>query len=532
MQQKTVTLLIINTTENARIPFRQDLEGPDRSIIEVPPDAPREPEEIAARQPDIVLFVIAEPGQGWSRLLARTCRGLAGTPVIAIFTRDIAVDDVRLAFQAGAFDCLPGTTGDHPDWDSIIEGVLREIDRRRIDETDRERMGQDLRSLESTVSFLENELRNIQEALRQEHDKRQDAEEMAYRNQQTFHIMFENTRDAIIHLNREGFVVNTNGTIKEVFGLTPEEVLGKDLSAYDFLGFDYRQALELYKEPSPDIPFPAFEMEAFHKNGARIYIETQAKQIFSQAGIEGVINIVRNITPQKKLEHAKNATILGLAKLAESRDDSTGGHLERVREYVRMITRAISRLPKYAGYISPAYIQDIYLSSILHDIGKVSVPDAILLKPGRLTPPEFEIIKQHTIVGGNALAAVDAELREQSFLTLGKEIAYYHHESWDGHGYPEGLKGENIPLSARIVALADVYDALTTRRVYKEAYSHQQAVDIILSEKGKKFDPEIVDAFEVNMEEFDRIRQRISGRDPIVHYRPKDLTRSPISCQV
>ena len=199
------------------------------------------------------------------------------------------------------------------------------------------------------------------------------------------------------------------------------------------------------------------------------------------------------------MENTKNATILGLAKLAESRDDCTGGHLERVREYSRMITRAICQLPKYMHYITPAYINDIYLSSILHDIGKVSVPDAILLKPGRLTAEEFDIIKQHTIVGGNALAAVDAELKEQSFLTLGKEIAYYHHEAWDGNGYPEGLEGEAIPLSARIVALADVYDALTTKRVYKDAYSHEKAVDIILEEKGRKFDPEIVEAFVATM---------------------------------
>jgi PAS domain S-box-containing protein len=303
--------------------------------------------------------------------------------------------------------------------------------------------------------------------------------------------------------------MNTNDTILDIFGLRPEEVMGKDLSNYEFLGFDYRQALELYKEASSDVPFPAFEMEAFHKNGSKIFIETQAKQVVSNNAIDGIINIVRDITPQKRLEHTKNATILGLAKLAESRDDSTGGHLERVREYSKLIARAISRLPKYAHYITPAYIKDIYLSSILHDIGKVSIPDAILLKPGRLDPEEFDIIKRHTLVGGDALAAVDAELKEQSFLTLGKEIAYYHHESWDGKGYPKGLEGEEIPLSARIVALADVYDALTTRRTYKEAYSHSDSAEIIMEERGRKFDPDIADAFAANMDEFDRVRRRI-----------------------
>jgi response regulator RpfG family c-di-GMP phosphodiesterase len=197
-----------------------------------------------------------------------------------------------------------------------------------------------------------------------------------------------------------------------------------------------------------------------------------------------------------------------LAKLAEFRDDNTGRHLERIREYVKIIAISLSCLPHYADYITPAYVDDIYHSSILHDIGKVGIPDAILLKPGRLTAEEFDIIKQHTILGGNALSAVDAELEEQSFLTLGKEIAYYHHESWDGGGYPKGLKGDEIPLSARIVALADVYDALTSKRTYKKAFPHAKTALMIINEKGKKFDPQIIDAFEANLNQFDNIRRK------------------------
>jgi len=343
-----------------------------------------------------------------------------------------------------------------------------------------------------------------------ERERLEAAENSIEQFQKTFQLMFQHTHDAIIHLDINGVAITVNQTLYNIFGISPEEVKGRSLSELDFLGPDYMQAIELYKAASPDTSFPAFELEAFHKDGKKIYIESQAKLILINGEIEGIINIVRNITPQKRLEHTKNATIFGLAKLAESRDDSTGKHLERVREYVKIITQAISQMPKYVGYISQDYIKDIYLSSILHDVGKVSIPDAILLKPGLLTSEEFEVIKQHTVVGGNALAAVDAQLQEQSFLKLGKEIAYYHHESWDGSGYPEGLKGENIPLSARIVSLADVYDALTTARVYKKAYSHEKTIKIILEDRGKKFAPDIVDAFMANLDEFDRVRQKIN----------------------
>jgi putative two-component system response regulator len=159
------------------------------------------------------------------------------------------------------------------------------------------------------------------------------------------------------------------------------------------------------------------------------------------------------------------------------------------------------------GGIDRRYIDDIYQSSILHDIGKVGIPDAVLLKPGELTAQEFEVIKCHTRFGGDALAAIEAQIEGRSFLQLGKEIAYHHHEKWDGSGYPGGLKGREIPLAARIVAVADVYDALTSKRFYKEAFSHEKARQIISELGGSHFDPEVVDAFLSLETKFDRIRE-------------------------
>lgn len=198
---------------------------------------------------------------------------------------------------------------------------------------------------------------------------------------------------------------------------------------------------------------------------------------------------------EKYLEASRAATILGLAKLAEYRDKDTGSHLERIREYSRILAEELSGKPEFSKYISENYIEDIFNSAILHDIGKVGIPDAILRKPAGLTDDEFEIIKTHTTLGGEAIEAIENRIEGQSFLTIGKEIAYHHHEKWDGSGYPNGFQKEEIPLSARIIALADVYDALTSKRAYKEAYTHQNAIRMIKKLKGTHFDPDVVDAF-------------------------------------
>ena len=209
----------------------------------------------------------------------------------------------------------------------------------------------------------------------------------------------------------------------------------------------------------------------------------------------------------RKLQNARMTTILGLAKLAEYRDEGTGAHLERIREYAKIIAEALAKNPKYENIVTPEYIDDIYQSSILHDIGKVGIPDAILLKPDKLTDAEFAVIKRHTLLGGDAIKAIEYQIEGKSFLQMGKEIAYNHHEKWDGSGYPEGLKGESIPLSARIVALADVYDALTTERFYKPAYSHEKSRQIIIDLNATHFDPAIVDVFLQLEDDFDKIRE-------------------------
>ncbi len=192
---------------------------------------------------------------------------------------------------------------------------------------------------------------------------------------------------------------------------------------------------------------------------------------------------------------SRDLTIFALAKLAESRDSETGEHLERMREYCRILAEELSLNPRYSDIVDGEYVAQIYLTSPLHDIGKVGIPDSILLKPGKLTATEFEIMKEHSILGGRTLEAVADHHPEASYLQMARDIALTHHERIDGRGYPYGLKGDEIPLCGKIAALADVYDALTSKRVYKDAYDHETAKHIILSECGRHFDGDVVEAF-------------------------------------
>ena len=198
-------------------------------------------------------------------------------------------------------------------------------------------------------------------------------------------------------------------------------------------------------------------------------------------------------------------TIFALSKLAESRDPETGAHLERVREYSKLLAVILGKNSRYLQLVDSNFIEDLYIASPLHDIGKVCLPDHILLKPGRHTDEEFAIMKTHSALGAKTLREVNQQNENNNFIKMGIEIAESHHEKWDGTGYPLGLAGIAIPLSGRILALADVYDALRSKRCYKEAFSHEKTCDIIFQESGKQFDPDVVACFQEAEPEFGRI---------------------------
>ena len=221
----------------------------------------------------------------------------------------------------------------------------------------------------------------------------------------------------------------------------------------------------------------------------------------------------------RELQTVQDATIMAMASLAETRDNETGNHIRRTQHYVRALALAVREHPRFKAELADdATVEMLYKSAPLHDIGKVGIPDHILLKPGRLTDAEFEIMKTHTTLGRDAIVAAEALLAApDSFLRYAREIALSHQEKWDGTGYPEALAGEAIPLSARLMAVADVYDALISRRVYKEAYPHEEAVAMIREGRGTHFDPDLTDAFLAISEEFRAIAQRFADREGSVH---------------
>ncbi len=345
-------------------------------------------------------------------------------------------------------------------------------------------------------------------------------------SERNYMVLFDTILSSIIILDPLGKILNCNYYAEKMYGYRRDDIVGKD----------FNEVFQVHKKSLPIEQIIAM----VNRNKGR-HVETDVPRrcadgtikftyasytaLTSTTGETIAYSIMeRDLTERVRLEkklqasfeqikETQSAAILGFARLTEYRDVDTGKHLERIREYTRVLATELARLPKYADYITAEYIEDLCLSSVLHDVGKVGIEDALLLKPGKLDAEEFEKIKMHATLGGEALRAVDQEIRRESFLTIGKEVAFYHHERWDGTGYPMGKKGEQIPLSARIVAVADVYDALSSKRTYKEALSHEEAVEIIVAERGTHFDPDIVDAFTRALDTFRRIQMLESFKE-------------------
>lgn len=236
---------------------------------------------------------------------------------------------------------------------------------------------------------------------------------------------------------------------------------------------------------------------------ARVHNHLQLKRHRDQ-----LEDIVQERTRQLLL--TQEVTIESMGTLAEFRDPETGGHIKRTRNYVRRMAEHLYEQKKFTDFLTPEIIELLYKSAPLHDIGKVGVPDNILLKSGKLSPEEFEIMKKHTTYGQEAIKVSERKLGHDSFLQLARVIAYTHHERWDGTGYPQGLSGESIPVAGHIMAVCDVYDALVSKRLYKPPFSHKKAVSIITEGKGKHFNPVLVDAFLNVAEDFRQIALEFS----------------------
>jgi putative two-component system response regulator len=236
----------------------------------------------------------------------------------------------------------------------------------------------------------------------------------------------------------------------------------------------------------------------FHFPEVLLRVQTHVRLRRLQAEVEDHNRrLVELVSDQvREISDSQMATIFALAKLAESRDGETGRHIERVQLYCKLLAATLAEQPAYAGSVEESFVENIFLASPLHDIGKVAIRDHILLKQGELTPSEFEEMKLHTTLGAQTLEVVRTRYPRNEFLRIGIEIARGHHERWDGQGYPSGIAGMDIPLSARIMAVADCYDAARSRRCYKPALSHAECRDALGHRAGSHFDPDVVAAFE------------------------------------
>jgi putative two-component system response regulator len=242
-------------------------------------------------------------------------------------------------------------------------------------------------------------------------------------------------------------------------------------------------------------------------------IKTQLSLLNARKALEQQNQLLEEKVRERthEIELVQDAAIYSLSMLAEARDQDTGEHIQRTQEFVKALAQKLQQHPKFKSFLNDKTIEELYKSAPLHDIGKIAVPDHILKKPGKLTAEERVEMEKHTLHGGNAIRDAEKRSGSSSFLRFAREIAYSHQEKWDGSGYPEGLKAEQIPVSARLMAVADVYDALVNKRVYKPAFSHENAVDYITQQKGLHFDPDMVDAFIQIQSEFKDITQRCNS---------------------
>jgi putative two-component system response regulator len=244
----------------------------------------------------------------------------------------------------------------------------------------------------------------------------------------------------------------------------------------------------------------------FHYEEVQSRVQTHLKLHFLQIELEEHNKKLGELVQAqvKEISESQIETIFAIVKLAEARDDDTGKHLEHTKEFCRMLSIQLSGKPGFKSRINQSFIRDIFYASPLHEIGKVAIPDNILLKKGRHTSEEFEFMKKHAALGAQTLQLVHFKYNNNTFIKMGIEIARYHHERWDGTGYPDRLQGELIPFCARIMAIVDVYDALRSKRCYKPALSHKESCEIIVKGSGTQFDPDVVEAFREINEQLDK----------------------------
>ncbi|MDY0390076.1 HD domain-containing phosphohydrolase [Desulfobulbus oligotrophicus] len=334
-----------------------------------------------------------------------------------------------------------------------------------------------------------------------------------------YQLLFETIADNVALIDTDGMVLQANTSFLHHF--TPG-TLSPGTIFYDLADSEDQRILRSAVSTliTDSTPISDLQVTLTTVEGTPLLTEISGALLQRENKIPGVQLIIRDISERKhlekvlasslhKLRQTENATILALAKLSEYRDITPGRHLERIREYCKTLATAARDHGLYAEIITPTYVQNLYQGSILHDIGKVAVSNEILNKTEPLTVSEQETLRNHTLTGGDVIKAMEQDTPGSNFLSLAKNMAYFHHERWDGTGYPYGLQGNEIPLEARIIAVADAYEEATVAMLQDRCLTHRQAVDSIVNNAGRHFDPMLIDAFLTVQEEFNQIRQTL-----------------------
>jgi PAS domain S-box-containing protein len=444
--------------------------------------------------PDLVMTDIHMPKMDGLEVLA-TIREIDGTVPVMVVTGHGDLENAIRALRRGAHDFLLKPVNAEILVNTVKKGIehcrLRRFERdyRHLLEEEVERR---TKELERTNEFLEG-------------------------------ILNSSTGVSIVLTDFDKTVRFWNTGAQNIFGYTAEEMVGSSvlkLYGEDNIGMEAMESLQRVMELEAGTV--QGKIKHVSKDGQPLTISMAVSPMRDGSGnIKGILGLGQDVTEEvrlheelvesyQRIRRIQGASIFALAKLAESRDGETAFHLTRLQGYCRILCDRLAIRPRYKEFMTRQFSEDLIQCSVLHDIGKVGIPDSILFNPKKFGIDEFEVMKRHSVYGGTALEEAAREAGDkESYLFLAKDVAYYHHERWDGTGYPYGLKGEEIPLSARIVAVADVYDALTTERRYKRSYSHQEARELIVKEKSKQFDPELVEAFIDVEEQFKAIRDKV-----------------------
>ncbi len=453
------------------------------------------------KRPDLVITDIQMPRMDGLELLRRVRSIDDAVPVILV-TGHGDLDNAIRALRRGAHDFLLKPINA----DILLNTVRKGLEHCRLRRLEMHYR----RVLEERV---EERTRELAERTR----------ELARINEFLQGIINSSTRVAIVLTDFEHKVTFWNTGAENIYGYSSEEMLGSSvLRLYPVDDVTLETVNKLGQLMQSEAGTVQENIKQVAKDGKTLTLSMAVSPMKDASGrVRGILALGQDVTKEvilheellesyQRIKKMQGASIFALAKLAESRDGETAYHLERLQEYCRILCDRLAFRKPYSRHMTKRFIEDLVQCSVLHDIGKVGIPDSILFNPRKFGIDEYEIMKQHTIHGGRALEeAAERSGEEESFLTLGKDVAYFHHERWDGKGYPFGLTAHEIPLGARIVAIADVYDALTTERRYKRAFSHTEAREVIVGEKGKQFDPELVDAFLEAEEEFRQIKETL-----------------------